>query len=90
MKASLPLLAVLVSVSAAYAAPRAPIPGPGETAEQAQTKGCNVNIWPAFSPTPCRNVLHVKSHAECLTKGRDLGWTQNDLWWYCANLWLTN
>jgi hypothetical protein len=90
MKASLALLAILVSVTVANAAPRAPLPAPGETSEQAQTKGCNGNIWPVFSPTPCRNVLHVKSHSECLKKGKDLGYTSNDVWWYCANLWLTN
>ncbi len=61
MKASSFLLAAVLSLTAANAAPHKP-------AVQANADGpnrCNVNLWPGLSATPCRPPPGVTTYSEC-------------------------
>jgi hypothetical protein len=35
---------------------------------------------------PCRNVLNFASYGDCADKVRAMGWTGNDVWWYCSDV----
>jgi hypothetical protein len=82
MRALLLLLAGLtaLSITPANAANAQP------TQADAGSPRCNGMGWPRFSAVPCRNLLNFANYGDCADKVRAMGWTGNDIWWYCSNV----
>jgi hypothetical protein len=82
MKASLLLLAAVLSVTAANAAPRKPV----VPAVADEHNRCNVNLWPGLSAVPCRPPPGVTTYGECSRLVRERGWGPGESWWYCSSV----
>jgi hypothetical protein len=86
MKASLLLLATIVSfvsIASANAAPRTPATPPEDPVN---INRCNVNLWPSFSATPCRPPPGVTTYGQCQDVVMKTGWTSGEARWYCSSV----
>jgi len=86
MKASLFVLATVVSVASLAAVNATPRASAAPPTDPVNINRCNVNLWPGFSATPCRPPPGVTTYGQCQDLVMKAGWTSAETRWYCSSV----